>query len=110
MMKPSTLVTALCTTLFSGLLPMATAAQSPVAKQVSVLGRTWVVAPTETQPGYYQATRLNTELLPFRPPAVLSARQAARAFRSATGCSANLDSLYRSISGTYYSALICPEN
>lgn len=115
-MTPGTLATALSTALLMSLSPGALRAQPIEAQQVSVLGRNWVVAPVDTKKkapaqapaGYYQATRLNTELLPFRGPALLSARQAVRAFRAATGCSPNLDSLYRSISGTYYAALTCP--
>lgn len=121
-MTPGTLATALSTALILSLSPGALDAQPIDPQQVSVLGRNWVVAPVEAMEktafkapvqapaGYYQATRLNTELLPFRAPAILSARQAVRAFRAATGCTPDLDSLYRSISGTYYAALTCPEN
>ncbi|OIQ44862.1 MAG: hypothetical protein BM558_06100 [Roseobacter sp. MedPE-SW] len=106
---PSKLAAALCLSVASGLMPITTQAKDLEAdKQVTVLGRSWVVAPTEEVPGFYSATRLNTELRPKRPPAVLSARQAVRAFHRATGCSANLDTLYRDITGTYFSALICP--
>lgn len=107
--QPAKLTAALCLLLTSALMPMATAAkEAEAAKQVTVLGRTWVVAPAAKAPGFHHATRLNVELLPERPPAVLSARQAVRAFRHATGCSANLDTLYRDITGTYFAALICP--
>ncbi|WP_122073329.1 hypothetical protein [Pseudophaeobacter sp. EL27] len=107
--QPAKLTAALCLLLTCALMPMATAAkEAEAAKQVTVLGRTWVVAPAAEAPGFYHATRLNVELLPERPPAVLSARQAVRAFRHATGCSANLDTLYRDITGTYFASLICP--
>lgn len=107
---PSKLAAALCLALVGGLMPMATQAKDSAAdKQVTVLGRSWIVAPAEEAPGFYRATRLNTELYPKRPPAVLSARQAVRAFHRATGCSANLDTLYRDITGTYFAALICPQ-
>jgi len=100
---------ALCLLLTSALMPLATAAkEAEAAKQVTVLGRSWVVAPAAQMPGFHRATRLNAELLPKRPPAVLSARQAVRAFRSATGCNANLDTLYRDITGTYFATLACP--
>ncbi|MEP2715312.1 hypothetical protein [Pseudophaeobacter sp.] len=100
---------ALCLALMTSLMPLAAAAKdAEEAKQVSVLGRTWVVAPAEEAPGFHRATRLNTEMLPFRPPAVLSVRQAIRAFRGATGCSANIDTIYRDISGDYFATLICP--
>jgi len=91
--------------------PLAASAKDTAeTKSVSVLGRTWHVSPAEEAPGFYRATRLNTELLPKRPPAVLSVRQAIRAFHSATGCSANRDTLYRDISGSYFATLICPQD
>ena len=109
--QSSNLTAALCLLLASCLMPVTTAAkEAEAAKQVTVLGRTWVVAPEEQSAGFYRATRLNTELLPSRPPAVLSARQAVRAFRNATGCSANLDTLYRDITGAYFATLICPRH
>lgn len=99
----------LCLTLATCLMPTGSGAKEASAeKHVTVLGRNWVVAPAEQAPGLYRAVRLNTELQPNRPPAVLSARQAVRAFRKATGCSANLDSLYRDITGAYFATLICP--
>ncbi len=84
------------------------AAKDTVSTQVRILGRDWQVAPSETFPGRYEATRLNTELIPFRPPAFIGARQAARAFRAATGCQLKRDTLVRTISGTYIGALHCP--
>jgi hypothetical protein len=103
------LAAALCLTLATCLMPTGSVAnEAPAAKQVTVLGRNWVVAPVEQSPGLYRAVRLNTELLPKRPPAVLSARQAIRAFRRATGCRANLNALYRDITGAYFATLICP--
>jgi hypothetical protein len=91
-------------------LPMASAAlETAEPKQVTVLGRAWVVEPAKEAPGFYRATRLNSEMAPFRPPAVLSVRQAIRAIKGATGCSANLDTIYRTISGSYYATLICPQ-
>ena len=107
--RPLSLVAALAVTLASSLMPQAVTAQEE-AKQVTVLGRNWVVAPAEQAPGFHRAIRLNEALLPHRPPAVLSARQAVRAFRGATGCSANIDTLYRDITGAYYATLICPRN
>lgn len=76
--------------------------------QVKVLGRDWRVGPSEAFPGQYEATRLNPELVPFRPPAIIGARQAARAFRAATGCQLERDTLKRTISGTYIGTLRCP--
>ena len=77
-------------------------------KQVTVLGRNWVVTAVEDMPGRYRAERLNVELLPFRPPAMIGSRQAVRAFKAATGCSANVDTMVRSIDGSYYAQMICP--
>ncbi|MEX0301507.1 MAG: hypothetical protein AB3N24_03705 [Leisingera sp.] len=102
MMKQTALAAALCTALAAPLL-----AKGVEGTKVTVLGRDWVVAPVEDTPHRYSATRLNLEHLPFRPPAVLTARQAVRALRNATGCSVNLDTLVRSISGTYYAQMIC---
>lgn len=108
--RPSNLAAALYLALACTLMPIASQAKDSAAdKQVTVLGRSWVVGPTEQPAEFYRATRLNTELYPKRPPAVLSARQAVRAFHRATGCSANLDTLYRDITGTYFAALICPQ-
>ncbi len=106
-----TRATALCAALVLATLPQASAAlETAEAKQVTVLGRAWIVEPAEEAPGFYRATRLNNEMEPFRPPAVLSVRQAIRAIKGATGCSANLDTIYRTISGSYYATLICPQN
>lgn len=85
----------------------ALAAKEVAGTMVSVLGRDWLVAPVADHPQRYSATRMNLEHLPFRPPAVLSARQAVRAIRAATGCSVNLDTMLRTISGTYYAQVIC---
>lgn len=110
-MRQKTLATALSAALLAASLPTGSIAlEAETAKQVTVLGRNWIVAPAEEAPGFHHATRLNSELQPFRPPAVLSVRQALRAYRGATGCSANLDTIYRSISGSYYATLICPRN
>lgn len=110
-MKRNRLATLLCTALLATNLPtVSTALDDGVAKQVTVLGRDWVVSTAEEAPGFYRATRLNTELLPFRPPAVLSVRQALKAFHLATGCSASRDTIYRRISGSYYATLICPKS
>ena len=38
---------------------------------------------------------------------MLTARQAVRAIRTATGCSVNLDTMVRNITGTYYAQVIC---
>ena len=76
--------------------------------RVKILGREWPVGPSETFPGRFEATRLNRELLPFRSPAMISARQAARAFRAATGCHLKRETLTRTISGTYIGSLSCP--
>ena len=86
----------------------AAAAGKPEIKEVTVLQRIWHVSLSQDHPGYYKATRRNDEMLPFRGPAVLSARQAARAFRAATGCRAKADTMFRTISGNYYAKLICP--
>lgn len=111
MMKRHRLAAALCAALISASFPTGTIAlEDGLTKQVTVLGRDWIVGPAEEDPGLHKATRLNAEMLPFRPPAVLTARQALRAFRSATGCSANLDTFYRSINGSYYAVLICSQN
>ena len=101
---------ALCAAVMLAALPISSNALGAAEpKQVTVLGRNWVVEPAEEAPGYYRATRLNREMAPFRPPAVLSVRQAIRAIKGATGCSANLDTIYRTISGSYYATLICPQ-
>lgn len=107
----------LCLTLTAGLalvaclMPLtAMAKEADTAKQVTVLGRTWVVAPVPETTGLYRATRLNTELMPYRPPAVLSARQALRAFHSATGCTPIRNSFYRDITGAYFTTLDCAKN
>lgn len=102
MMKQTAMAAALC----AALAPAATA-KDVEGTRVSVLGRDWVVAKVDEAPGRYSATRLNLEHRPFRPPAVLSARQAARALQAATGCSANLDTMVRDITGTYYAQMIC---
>jgi hypothetical protein len=101
------LAAAACVALASSLTPQVALAQEQ-AREVTVLGRNWVVAPAEQAPGLHRAVRLNETQQPFRPPAVLSARQAVRAFHRATGCSANLDTLYRDITGAYFARLICP--
>lgn len=101
-MKPTALAAA-----FGAVMAAPLGAEAPTAKQVTVLGRDWLVAPVETVDGRYSATRMNLEHKAFRPPAVLSARQAARALRAATGCSVNLDSMQRNITGTYYAQMIC---
>ncbi|ATG42430.1 hypothetical protein PhaeoP18_00468 [Phaeobacter piscinae] len=99
-------------------LPTAAGAGSDPAAQVSVvqvLGRSWHVAPVAEQQseggrlssGRYMAQRQNAELDPLRPPAVLSAKQAVRAFYAATGCRARIDSMVRSINGTYFADLVC---
>lgn len=92
----------------SAMLPLAAQAKGEEHKQVTVFGRTWIVGPADEAPGRYRATRLNPELDPFRPPAMLDVRQAVRAYKAATGCSANIDTIFRSISGSYYAVLICP--
>ncbi|APG48178.1 hypothetical protein [Phaeobacter porticola] len=82
-------------------------------KSVHVLGRTWHVAALEADEGArlktprYTAVRQNAELDAFRPPAVLSAKQAVRAFHAATGCRANISTMVRSIDGTYIAQLVC---
>lgn len=77
-------------------------------KQVTVLGRNWIVTAVEDAPGRYRAQRQNVELIPFRPPAVIGVRQATRAFQAATGCSANIDTMVQSIDGSYFAQMICP--
>ncbi|WP_424979895.1 hypothetical protein [Leisingera sp. S232] len=102
MMKQTALAAALC-----AILAPAAWAKGVEGKQVTVLGRDWVVAPVEDTPGRFSATRKNLEHLAFRPPAVLTARQAVRALRTATGCSVDLDTLVRNITGTYSAQVIC---
>ena len=97
----------LAATLAMAMTPMAQATEIK-AKQVTVLGRNWVVTPVKDAPGRFRATRLNVELLPFRPSAMIGARQATRAFKAATGCSANIDTMVKSIDGSYYARMICP--
>jgi len=82
-------------------------AKEVVGKQVTVLGRNWIVTAVEDAPGRYRAERQNLELIPFRPPAMIGSRQAARAFKAATGCSANIDTMIRSIDGSYFAQMIC---
>ncbi|OUS33335.1 hypothetical protein A9Q94_19805 [Rhodobacterales bacterium 56_14_T64] len=103
MMKQLTLATALGL----ALTPLAQA-KGVAGKQVTVLGRNWIVTAVEDVPGRYRAERLNVELLPFRPPAMIGSRQAARAFKAATGCSANIDTMVQSIDGSYFAQMICP--
>lgn len=103
MLKHLTLTTVL------GLLlaPMAQA-KDPVGQQVTVLGRDWIITAVKDTPGRYRAERLNVELLPFRQPAMIGSRQAARALKAATGCSANTDTMVGSIDGSYSAQVICP--
>ena len=98
----------LAATLATTMTPMAQAKEVD-GKQVTVLGRNWVVTPVKDAPGRFRATRLNVELLPFRPPAMIGVRQATRAFKAATGCSANVDTMVKSIDGSYYAQMICPK-
>ncbi|WP_264212675.1 hypothetical protein [Leisingera thetidis] len=102
MMRQTALAAALC----AALAPPVTA-KDVEGTRVTVLGRDWLVAPVEGTPQRYSATRMNLEHLAFRPPAVLTARQAVRAMRAATGCSVNLDTMVRNITGTYYAQVIC---
>ncbi|AHD10685.1 hypothetical protein [Phaeobacter gallaeciensis] len=99
-------------------LPTAAGAGSDPAVQVSVvqvLGRSWHVAPVvenhsedgRLSSGRYMAQRQNAEFDPLRPPAVLTAKQAVRAFYAATGCRARIDTMVRSINGTYFADLVC---
>ncbi|MVO16003.1 hypothetical protein [Parasedimentitalea huanghaiensis] len=97
----------LAATLGLALTPLAQAKEAP-GKHVTVLGRNWVVTAVEDAPGRYRAERLNVELIPFRPPAMIGSRQAVRAFKAATGCSANIDTLVQSIDGSYSAQMICP--
>ncbi len=76
--------------------------------QVNVLGRDWLVWSSSRVPGEHVARRQNVELLPFRAPSLLTVRQAMRAYRGATGCTANYDTMYRTDNGDYHSTLICP--
>lgn len=77
------------------------------AKQVTVLGRQWQVRPSKKHPGYAKATRLNPNSVPYLPPAMIGTRQAIRAYSAATGCSAQIDSMFKSIDGDYFTRLIC---
>ncbi|AHD01673.1 hypothetical protein [Leisingera methylohalidivorans] len=106
MMKQTALAAALCGPLCAALAPAASAKDAE-GTVVSVLGRHWAVFPVADAAGRYSATRMNLEHLPFRPPAVLTARQAVRALRAATGCSVNIDTMVRNITGTYYAQMIC---
>ncbi|UWQ29538.1 hypothetical protein [Leisingera sp. M523] len=102
MIKQTVLAAALC----AALAPAASATDAE-GTMVTVLGRDWAVFPVADTPGRYSATRMNLEHLPFRPPAVLTARQAVQALRTATGCSVNMDTMVRSINSTYYAHVIC---
>ena len=97
----------LAATLAVTMAPLAQAKEGE-GKQVTVLGRDWVVTAVKDAPGRFRAKRLNVELIPFRPPAMIGARQATRAFKAATGCSANVDTMVKSIDGSYYAQMICP--
>ena len=113
MLKSLALALSMTAALGAAMLPGSAHAADREAKQVTVYGRQWIVTPTKSalkgkHPGQYRATRLNTELLPFRPPAVLSARQAAEAFQAATGCRPGENRMVRSISGDYYTTMTCP--
>ena len=99
---------ALCAALVLATLAERSPAADASGTMVEVHGRNWLVAPLEDGSGHYKAERLNRAMLPFRQPALLSARQASRAFRAATGCSIQRDSLIRTISGVYIAALRCP--
>lgn len=78
-------------------------------KQVIILGRDWLVWPSRLVEGEVVARRQNLELLPERAPSLLTVRQAMRAYRSATGCTANYDTMYRTDNGDYHAVLICPQ-
>ena len=104
MLKQVILAAALAVTM----VPLAQAKEVE-GKQVTVLGRDWVVTPVEDTPGQFRARRLNVELIPFRAPAMIGSRQATRAFKAATGCSANIDTMVKSIDGSYYAQMICPQ-
>ncbi|MQY42223.1 hypothetical protein GG681_06185 [Epibacterium sp. SM1969] len=86
-------------------------AEKPTAetKQVTILGRDWLVWPSQVVAGEVVARRQNLELLPERAPSLLTVRQAMRAYRGATGCTANYDTMYRTDNGDYHAALICPK-
>ncbi|WP_085979712.1 hypothetical protein [Roseobacter sp. SK209-2-6] len=107
-MKPSVPTAVFLLSLLAVMPPMAGAAKTVEIKAVTVFERVWHVRGSEVFPGYHQATRQNAELLPFRGPPILSAKQATRAFRAATGCRVKLDTLIRTISGSYHAVLICP--
>ncbi|MEX5565176.1 hypothetical protein SM764_17285 [Pseudophaeobacter sp. 1A16562] len=102
---------ALCALFGVGLMSLhattATAGEKVLGSQVTVLGRTWIVSPAGDDTGRYRAERLNRKLEAFRPPAMISARQAARAYKAATGCTVRRDSMLRTISGVYYADLVC---
>ncbi|ANP38710.1 hypothetical protein JL2886_03841 [Phaeobacter gallaeciensis] len=102
---------ALCATLGAGMLTLpptpAAAGEKVQGSQVTILGRTWIVSPVGDGTGRYRAERLNRKLEAFRPPAMISARQAARAYKAATGCTVRRDSMLRTISGVYYADLVC---
>lgn len=78
-------------------------------KQVNILGRDWLVWASHRVPGETVARRQNVEVLPFRAPSLLTVRQAMRAYRGATGCTANYDTMYRTDNGDYHTTLICPK-
>ncbi len=89
------------------LAPAASAAPSAEAKQVTVMGRSWTVAPSARLANGYSATRAAP--LAFAPPPKLKVIQAMRAIKAATGCTANFDGMYSTISGVYHAPVICPK-
>ena len=78
------------------------------ATAVKVWDRDWIVAPVEDEPGFYSAIRLNPEQKVFLGPARTRTSQAIRAYQMATGCRADLDSMYQIITGEFRAKLICP--
>ncbi len=104
-MKISVLAAVLTATFASGALAEPPSAD---AKGVNILGRDWLIWSSSTVAGEHVARRQNIELLPKRAPSLLTVRQAMRAYRGATGCSANFDTMYRTDNGDYHATLICP--
>lgn len=86
---------------------LALAPAASAADRVEVLGHTWIVEPSARMAGGYAATRIAP--VAFSPPAKLKVIQAMRAIKAATGCSANYDGMYSTISGTYHAPVICPK-
>lgn len=78
------------------------------AKFVTVLGRTWAVAPSQKQPGVWIAHRDNNFLNMFGRPAARRTPQAIRAIETATGCKVTRSAVIQDISARFYAPVVCP--